>query len=266
MKLKENKKEIKILKTSFDDISSKKLFSECFFERAKNTDKIFKTILKDSLVLKYLIDEKLVAQLFLIESEISINKNIPIYYLYGASTDKNFRGQGIMHCLLEKAKEETIKNERFGIVLKPANEELFDFYESAGFKNIIYCNIFEHSYKTPKNNYKEISAKDYIKIREKLLEKANHIILKDILIDGIANNYKIYSDGNSLAVCEKYTQNKKAFIAEFLGDSDIIDFVLKKLSCETAIVKTIGINNRFSVFWTNKKIEPQQVYHGPAFE
>ncbi len=253
--------------TDDNDNIAKTLFSDAFMEKAENTDRLFKTLLKGSLYLYLTVNNERVCQLFLIESEVVLDKPYPIYYLYAASTDKAYRGQGLMHLLLDYAKKEVIKNGKYGIVLKPANEGLFKFYASCGFNKVLYSDIYEYEKTDDCAKINCITAKEYIDIREELLKNTPHVILKPCLEDGLNNHYHIFGNENSICLMERYTEDGKAFIAEHLGTNDSLNFALNKFNCKTATVKTLGKNNAFSVIWLNKITEPQyNIYHGPCFE
>jgi len=254
-------------KINIKNKEAKDLFSLAFNETAENTERLFETLLKDSLHVTLNLNKELASQLFLIESEIILDKAYPIFYLYAAATKPTLQGNGFMHELINYAKEITIKNKKHGIILKPANKGLFKFYASCGFNKILYSNIYEYSAKDCKTTFNEISANKYLEIREKLLKDTPHVVLKNILEDGINNHYHIFGNENSLTLAEKYTENGVAYIAEHLGDDSSLDYALKALNCSKAIVKTIGDNTEFSVIWLNNIKEPQyNIYHGPCFE
>lgn len=246
---------------------SKEMFSKAFYEKAEITDRLFNTLLRNSLHFRLSINNEDVCQLFLIDSEIVLDKKYPIYYLYAASTDEKYRGLGLMHKLIEYAKQVTIQNNRYGIVLKPANSGLFKFYDSCGFKTILKSKIYEYEFKKCNKICDKISAKTYLNYREKLLLNTPHIALKDILCEGIENHYDIFGNEHSICLAEKYTENGKAFIAEHLGDDSSLNFALNIKGCNCATIKTPGNSNDFSVIWLNKIKEPQyNIYHGPCFE
>lgn len=260
-------KTLNVEKNNINNQNAKDLFSIAFKEKAENTNILFATLLKESLHLTLNINNEIASQLFLIESEIILDKTYPIYYLYAAATKPKFQGKGYMHELIDFAKNIVVKNNKYGIVLKPANEGLFKFYASCGFNKILYSNIYEYNAKDCKTIFNEISANKYLEIREKLLKDTPHVVLKNVLEDGINNHYYIFGDENSLTLAEKYTDNDIAYIAEHLGDNSSLNFALKTLGCCKAMVKTVGENTAFSVIWLNNIKEPRyNIYHGPCFE
>lgn len=260
-------KEFKTTKLNINNQEAKDLFSNAFKEKAENTSRLFETLLKDGLHLSLMVNNEIVSQLFLIESEIVLDKAYPIFYLYAAATKPEMQGKGFMHELIDYAKEVTIKNSRYGIVLKPANEDLFKFYASCGFNKVLYSDIYEYAAKNNDGSCVKLTAKEYIEIREKLLKNTPHIAIKNNLEDGLNNHYYILGNENSLTIFEKYTEDGKAYVAEHLGDNSSLDYGLNLLNCKTAQVKTLGNTTPFSVIWLNNLKEPQyNVYHGPCFE
>ena len=260
-------KEFKTTKLNINNQEAKDLFSNAFKEKAENTSRLFETLLKDSLHLSLMVNNEMVSQLFLIESEIILDKPYPIYYLYAAATKPEMQGKGFMHELIDYAKEVTIKNNHYGIVLKPANKGLFKFYASCGFNKVLYSDVYKYTAKNDGVACNYLSAKEYIKIREKLLHNTPHIALKETLVSGLENHYYIFGNDNSLTLAEKYTEDDTAYIAEHLGDNSSLEQALKSLNAQKAIVKTIGSSTAFSVIWLNNIKEPQyNIYHGPCFE
>ncbi len=254
--------------TSLGDKVAKELYCEAFCETNESAELLFASLLNGSLNLSLSVDNERVCQLFLIDCDIVLDKSYPIYYLYAASTKKKFRGKGLMHSLIEYAKTLTTQNGKYGIVLRPANEGLFEFYKSCGFNKTLCSEVFEYTAKNDVSSCYEISASDYLKKREELLKDTPHVALKHNLTMGLNNHYRIFGNEKSIILAERYTENGHAFIAECLGDKDALDFVINTLNCTSATVKTIGNKTPFSVIWFNDKIkEPQyNIYHGPCFE
>lgn len=72
-------------------------------------------------------------------SVIKQGKRISVTLIAGVATDPEFRGRGIAHALLNEA--ESVSNAD-ALILKPANDGLFKFYGSIGYRGI--CRYTEH--------------------------------------------------------------------------------------------------------------------------
>ena len=253
-------------KTDKNDIAALTLFSEAFECTLKEAEGYFNTLLKNSLTLSLSFDNKKICQLFLIETDYILEKPSPIYYLYAACTDIKYRGNGYMHRLIEYAKTVVVQNGKHGIVLRPANNGLFDFYASCGFNKVLYCKSFEYAKQENYGSTRPISAEEYITIREKILKDTPHIALKKELALGLEYHYNIFGNESSICLAEKHTENGKVLIAEHLGEDLALNFALKKLNCSTATVKTVGECEPFSMLWFKDKEPQYNIYHGPCFE
>ena len=72
-----------------------------------------------------------VSMLFAIDCKLILNnKEYKAVYIYGAVTKSSERGKGYMRKLIN----ETVENEDCFVFLKPADEDLKEFYEICGFK------------------------------------------------------------------------------------------------------------------------------------
>lgn len=113
----------------------KELYLKCFLDDSEeDAEMLFKTVLSKAILVAEYEENRPIAMLYLMESDlVSKNKSYPFYYLYAACTHPDFRGKGIMQKLLKKAKEIAVENNKIGIFLKPANEPLFDFYQKSDF-------------------------------------------------------------------------------------------------------------------------------------
>ncbi|MBP3938708.1 MAG: GNAT family N-acetyltransferase [Clostridia bacterium] len=84
----------------------------------------------DYLCVEYLIEDKPVSMLFLLNGRLSNGKS---KYLYAACTDSEFRRRGLMEALIDFVKIHCKDNGYSGIFLVPANEKLYSYYSKFGF-------------------------------------------------------------------------------------------------------------------------------------
>lgn len=91
-------------------------------------------------------------------------------YLYGVATAEAYRGQGIATELLRYAEEELEKQGADGLLLVPADEALRRFYEGRGFRD------WSTSSERVGTVWVSCEAEEYIRLREKYLAGAAHIL------------------------------------------------------------------------------------------
>ncbi len=166
-------------------------------------------------------DDKVVSQTFVIGGDYSV---FGAGYIYAAATLKEFRGQGFMSDLLTE-----IKNEYDILFLKPATEELYDFYSKIGFKIRFYCeNISSNAECTLHTNVLKIENLDDLRRVRRILLPSECIKLNS---EAAALADDIYT-----AVCDDleephyfalyYTDSDTVTVNELLySDKNYINFV-----------------------------------------
>ncbi len=82
-------------------------------------------------------DGNVVAMLFLLPAEIRVEEEWnPVWYIYACATLPGYRGGGFMRQLLLKAGEEAVRQSVFALVLVPASDSLYNYYEKSGFSRL----------------------------------------------------------------------------------------------------------------------------------
>lgn len=80
---------------------------------------------------------KVASMLFLLHAEIIVEgKRTPVWYVYACATLPECRGSGFMKLLIEEAYREAILQSVFGLILVPADERLFMYYEKLNFHRL----------------------------------------------------------------------------------------------------------------------------------
>lgn len=124
-------------------------------------------------------DGKIVSMLYLLDCKVFDGEaTYSAFYLYAAATHPDYRNKGLMSKLISSV----IKEDKV-IVTKPANDELFSFYEKFGFT---ICS-FKDEIKKEFPKTEELNVKQYIELRKQLLTNIPHIILSDeeFALDGL---------------------------------------------------------------------------------
>ena len=77
--------------------------------------------------------------LYLLDCRLQAGKKLyDGYYLYAAATKPQFRGKGLMRSLIEEAKAFLHETNKDFIVLVPATQPLYQYYEAFGFVTRLY--------------------------------------------------------------------------------------------------------------------------------
>lgn len=95
-----------------------------------------------------------------------------IAYIYAVATEKKSRGKGICGKLMAYTHRVLKESGYAGAILVPAEEGLFQMYGKMGYiplKKAVILSASEESPKHAKGSATEISAEEYMRLREKLL-------------------------------------------------------------------------------------------------
>ena len=174
-------------------------------------------------------EEKIVSALYLLSCKLD---DKDIYYIYAASTDINYRKQGIMGKLLYMAEDVAKKNGIYAIALLPQNESLVSFYEKYGYKQFFKARSFSLERRETHSFNEENS--DIACIRNEKLPK-NSIVWEKNHFDYIDRFYRFYNGAvvkakNSYAIVS-YCNDKICEITEFFADEICFDKLFSKI-CE----------------------------------
>lgn len=163
------------------------------------------------------------SMLFLLHAEIITDgKRNPVWYVYACATLPEYQGRGYMQMLIEEAYCQAVSQSVFALILVPANESLFLYYEKMGFqrlykKPVAHVNAVK-SVRLTKNHSSDSTLESVLVRRDTLLTRELDVCwdfdhLRFVVGDCENNNgglvltddgYLIYSlDGNQYLVKEQ---------------------------------------------------------------
>lgn len=133
-----------IIRLSESDASlikqTKELWQLCFNDDSVFLDYCYKERTAPENILCSVEGGRVTAMLHMIPRAVmKQGKRISVTLIAGVATDPEFRGRGVAHALLNEA--ESVCNAE-ALILKPADDGLFKFYESIGYRGI--CRYTEH--------------------------------------------------------------------------------------------------------------------------
>ncbi len=130
------------------------------------------------------------------------------HYIYAVAVDKEKRGKGLGKKLIEFAKE----NKDDFLVLVPADKGLFDYYKKLGFSDNAYIGEYAKVKKE-----EEISAKEYIELRDKYFNGKDYVKWSEDQLLKIASLYnaQFYKNKESTEI----SMLSKDRIIEYLGEN-----------------------------------------------
>jgi len=99
-------------------------------------------------------------------------RELPMAYFYAIATAKSHRGRGLASRLIAFAEEEMRNEGMAGILLVPASESLFKFYEKLGFS--VFCRRKRENLEKENGEIAECDEKTYLQKREAFLQNVPH--------------------------------------------------------------------------------------------
>ena len=275
----------------------KNLYLLCFTDDTEEDAEIlFKNVLrKANCVCEYDDIGHPISMLFLMDTEIIFNGTpYPYYYLYAACTHPHYRGNGIMGKLLDKAKQEAIKNNKQGVFLKPANKSLFNFYARYNFTPYFkICKIttsiddFKKHFNPYSKDISETSLSDWYSLRKNLLSclSDGYVNFSKEILNTAADGSTaiksqdfgfVYEERDDLllvkeALCkQEHTSELFSAISHIAKNSATTKLEIRlPISLKEEITDFEDSVQDFSVIWLTpdaKQQNPQAPYHGFAFD
>ena len=138
----------------------KALWQTAFDDSEESLDYFFQSAASPERVLAVFEEGKPISALYMLESDILIDKKeYSAYYIYAVCTHPDFRGKGLMKSLFEELFKVGKSRNIDYLFLVPEEEYLFNIYEKLGFKK-----GFSYSEKV-------VSKKDFLNVRIDEIQK-----------------------------------------------------------------------------------------------
>lgn len=247
-----------IIMPKFIKEQAKQLYLKTFSqENEESANLLFEKFFLYNLLLK-MVDKKVISMLFLIDSAIDITEAA---YVYGAATDENYRNRGFMKELIDLASKRFV-----ALYLKPANEQLFGFYQKLGFKTAFYKNELKGLPKQNGISIREINnSQDLFKVRDALSPDIS-VHLCDAALQYILENYIAVTDDleNPLNFALFSVDGNKMIANEVLSKTvpnAFLEVLCYKYNCSEYVGYTVGGDLPCGMIKTNIDF-PEKMYMG----
>ena len=228
--------------TTEDYNSLKALWQKSFGDEKSVVDNFFSQTVVPENIVGVFQGNKALSALYIVECEAVIDKkSYGAFYVYGVSTDEEYRNQGLMRetfSLLEKIAKERKTDYLF---LIPANESLFSMYEKFGYK--IGITYKEKECSTPhcevNADVNPVNYDCYKRFRDKA--RFSHIDLKQkgfgSFLKPAENSIKSFCvDNYGYCVYEK--EDGVLTVHELFGDEKVLlSAIFSNEKCDEVIVR-----------------------------
>ena len=245
-----------------EDISElKALWKEAFGDTDEFTDRFFAHGFsqKRSLVLKE--GKEIASALYWFDCEFQERK---IAYVYGVATKKKFRGRGFASELM-KSSHDLLRDEGYSaIILVPAEDRLFYFYEKLGYIPCAHIDEGTVSASEKHTDFRKVNVCEYFTERKKYLPEFSVTQTNDCF-DFLSTLSDFYIGEDFIVSLRKETQS--LFANEFLGNFESLPSFIYSMGYKSGTVRTQGMDSAFAMYFPlTNQLRPRPEYLGFAFD
>ena len=250
-----------IKKTATSDVPHlKRLWKEAFGDTDEFIDGFFSLGFSPDRSLALYCEDEIASVIYWFDCEF---KNKKVAYVYGVATRKCERGKGYSTLLMKRAHEMLYEDGYVGVILVPADEGLFRFYERIGYLNCCLIDEKLHTASADTQSITKISAKEYLTLRNTFLPHNSIIFANNCLqfIDFSADFYK----GDDF-IFAKSSDTDRLEIIEFFGERKKAPGIVNALKYENATVRSFGTSRPLAMYFSFFEDDCLPAYLGFAFD
>lgn len=194
----------------------KGIWQICFGGCKEEIDLFYKTLFNINNAIVYVVNEKPVCALYLLDMSIMQGgSEIPGCYVYAAGTLPQCRGNGYMSKLISYAETLALKRGKRFLALLPADEGLYRFYGKLGFESFfkvkrVTLNADEMARlsSVEQSNNCDFTFENVYNVRRKVFNHDGDVLWKKSHIEYAVKMNKLYggkifSAGSDYAICTK---------------------------------------------------------------
>ena len=208
----------------------KHLWETSFDDSKESLDFFFENTVSPERVLAVFKESKPVSALYMLESEIVIDKKAySAYYIYAVCTQPDYRGKGLMKSLfLELFKVAESRNVDY-LFLVPEEKYLFNIYENLGFRNgfsysekLVFKKDFQNLQKIKSQ---KLTYENYRKCIEENQKNVPVAVLKESTFDSFFNSVSgevktVFVENEGYTLYEETEENITVF--ELFGNENLL--------------------------------------------
>ena len=157
------------------------LWQEAFGEEKEAVLPFFREIFPLCRCFAAVEQEEICAVVYALPQVLRVReKDLPVAYFYAIATQKSHRGQGLASKLIAFAAERMQAEGKAGILLVPASEGLFAFYEKLGFS--VFCRRNWQEIQEENGEIQECDEETYLRAREAFLGDIPHNVPPKVVL------------------------------------------------------------------------------------
>ena len=184
---------------------------------------------------------RIAAALYWFETEY---RGLPLAYLYAIATDKDFRSRGLCRRLMEDTHALLTTLGFAGTILVPAEESLFSFYASMGYREFGTHREFTASASGPAAILHPISTEEYARLRRLYLPE--DAVLQEGAALAFLQTYSVFYAGSGLLLAA-VRDGSSLCVPELLGDPAQAPGILAALDAPEGTFRIPGQGKPFAM-------------------
>lgn len=204
------------------------------------------------------LDGKLAAALYWFDCSFQGHH---LAYLYGIATAKAFRGKGVCSALMENTHAHLKYLGYDGVILVPADEDLFRMYEKMGYEICASVSEFICYASDEPVAMRPVDAAEYCRLRRDLLLEGG-ILQEGDSMEFLQNMADFFAGEDFLVTIYR---DEKFFAPELLGNVQAAPGILAAMGKEQGRFRGPGAGQSFAMFH-NLSDMPVPSYLGLAFD
>lgn len=184
-------------------------------------------------------------------------------YIYGVATAKAHRSKGLAGKLMVQAHEVLQKQGYAGVILVPADQSLFDFYEGFGYETATFTTKLICDAGDTPVTLRKISPEEYTRLSQKFLPEGSVTHGRDALAL-LAGYCDFYAGEDFLLICSISPEGFQG--QELLGNTQAAPGILRALGCATGCFRTPGTDQKFAMWLPLRKDCPKPAWFALALD
>jgi len=233
----------------------KTLWKEAFGDTEAYLELFFSTVFSPSRCRCVTEDGQTAAMLYWFDCTV---EEKPFAYLFAIATRKAFRGKSLCRELMADTHRHLQQLGYAGAILVPAEESLFGFYGSMGYRNFGGVTRFTSLPGETAAALQPVDAKEYGRLRQKLLPPGG-VTQDPVTLGFLEAQTALYAGAGFLLSC--YREERTLLVQEYLGDPNNAPGIVAALGCREGRFLSLG-KDPFAMWLPLTDDAPTPTYFG----
>lgn len=184
-------------------------------------------------------------------------------YIYAVATEKNHRGKGLAHRLMDQTHGILREKGYAGAVLVPGSQELFSLYGLMGYRTVTAIREFSARWGDTSARLQEIDAARYAQLRKTYLP-AGGVVQEGAALDFLHTQTGFFAGEDFMLAAT--VQGETLLAQELLGNARTAPEILRTFGTPQGQFRTPGAGRDFAMLFPLRPDCPVPSYFGLALD